>query len=149
MQRPEHSTDVIKHEPASDSESDTQLISMKQEGLTAFSAVKNESEDNLDSVNVMANANTASNPLIGVTENKLIDDKQHIDSFAFVTVKTEVKDEPWDYEAETHVLKDEVTTEEHELLPQGLQMEESRSDVEGSCDSQQGAVLHFQGWERV
>ncbi|XP_021940859.1 uncharacterized protein LOC110840261 isoform X11 [Zootermopsis nevadensis] len=119
MQRPEHSTDVIKHEPASDSESDTQLISMKQEGLTAFSAVKNESEDNLDSVNVMANANTASNPLIGVTENKLIDDKQHIDSFAFVTVKTEVKDEPWDYEAETHVLKDEVTTEEHELLPQG------------------------------
>lgn len=48
-------------------------------------------QDNLDSVNVMANANTASNPLIGVTENKLIDDKQHIDSFAFVTVKTEVK----------------------------------------------------------
>lgn len=40
----QHSTDVIKHEPASDSESDTQLISMKQEGLTAFSAVKNESE---------------------------------------------------------------------------------------------------------
>jgi hypothetical protein len=36
--------DVIKHEPASDNESDIHPINVKQEELTAFSAVKIENE---------------------------------------------------------------------------------------------------------
>lgn len=48
-------------------------------------------QHHLDSVNLTVNENTGSNPVIGVPEDKLDDDKQHIDSFAFVAVKTEIK----------------------------------------------------------
>jgi hypothetical protein len=45
----------------------------------------------MDLAILTANANTGSNPIIGLAEDKLIEDKQLIDSFAFVAVKTEIK----------------------------------------------------------
>jgi len=45
----------------------------------------------LDLVKVTADINTDSDLVTGVPEDKLFDDKQHIDPFAFVAVKTEIK----------------------------------------------------------